>query len=43
MGYAFLDFKVDAVKQDVEGMFKWGYNGPAIALNYSFGRKSWSH
>ncbi len=43
MGYAFLDFKVDAVKRNVEGLFKWGYNGPAIALNYSFGKKSWSH
>ncbi len=43
VGYAFLDFKIDAVKQNVEGLFKWGYNGPAIALNYSFGKKSWSH
>jgi hypothetical protein len=43
MGYAFLDFKVDAVKQGAEGLFKWGYNGPAIALNYSFGKRSWGH
>jgi hypothetical protein len=43
MGYAFLDFKVNAVKQDAEGLFKWGYNGPAVALNYSFGKKSWGH
>jgi len=43
LGYAGLNFKVNAVKQNIEGLFKWGYNGPAIAANYSFGKKSWMH
>jgi hypothetical protein len=43
LGYTGLNFKVDVVRKDATGNFKWGYNGPAIAFNYSFGKKSWTH
>jgi len=43
LGYTGLNFKVDIERKDVIGNFKWGYNGPAIALNFSFGKKSWTH
>jgi hypothetical protein len=42
-GYSGLNFKVDEVKQKVEANFKWGYNGPALGITYSFGKKSWVH
>lgn len=43
LGYSGLDIKVDAVKENINGHFKWGYNGPALAASYSFGKKSWRH
>jgi len=43
LGYTGLDFKVDVIKTDVTGNFKWGYNGPALTVNFSFGKKSWTH
>lgn len=43
LGYSGLNFKVDEVKQKVEANFKWGYNGPALGITYSFGKKSWMH
>lgn len=43
LGYTGLDFKVNVVKSDVTGDFKWGYNGPVLALNFSFGKKHWTH
>jgi len=43
LGYTGLDFRVDAVKENLTGVFKWGYNGPALAANFSFGKKSWRH
>jgi hypothetical protein len=43
LGYTGLDFKVDVIRKDVTGNFKWGYNGPALAANFSFGKKSWGH
>ena len=43
LGYSGLNFKVDEVKQNVEANFKWGYNGPALGITYSFGKKSWGH
>jgi hypothetical protein len=43
LGFSGLNFKVDAIKPNVEGHFKWGYNGPALGLTYSFGKKSWGH
>ncbi len=42
-GYSGLNFKVDDVKQNIEANFKWGYNGPALGITYSFGKKSWGH
>ena len=39
--YAGLNFKVDVVKDHFKGYFKWGYNGPALTLNYSFGKDKW--
>jgi hypothetical protein len=42
-GYSGLNFKLDQEKQHVEANFKWGYNGPALGITYSFGKKSWVH
>jgi len=43
LGYTGLDFKVDVIQPEASGYFKWGYNGPALAVNFSFGKKSWTH
>jgi hypothetical protein len=43
LGYSGLDFKVNTIKKNVTGNFKWGYNGPALAVNFSFGKKNWEH
>jgi hypothetical protein len=43
LGYSGLDFKVNTTKKNVTGDFLWGYNGPLLAVNFSFGRKNWSH
>jgi hypothetical protein len=43
LGYTGLNFKVDIVKGNADGRFKWGYNGPAIAATFSFGKNSWRH
>jgi hypothetical protein len=43
LGYSGLDFKVDVIKNDISGFLKWGYNGPLFTVNYSFGKKSWTH
>jgi hypothetical protein len=43
LGYSGLDFKVNTTKKNVTGIFKWGYNGPLLAANFSFGKKNWSH
>jgi hypothetical protein len=43
LGYSGLDFKVNTTKKNVTGIFKWGYNGPALAVNFSFGKNNWSH
>ena len=43
LGYTGLDFKVDVIRTDVSGFFKWGYNGPLLTANFSFGKKSWTH
>src|SRR5688572_2053384 len=39
--YAGLNFKVDVVKDHFKGYFKWGYNGPALTVNYGFGKNKW--
>lgn len=43
LGYSGLDFKVNTTKKDVTGIFKWGYNGPVLAVNFSFGKNNWTH
>ena len=43
LGYSGLDFKVNTTKRNFTGNFIWGYNCPLLALNFSFGKKSWSH
>jgi len=39
--YAGLNVRVDVVKDHFKGYFKWGYNGPALTVNYSFGKDKW--
>jgi len=36
-GYTGLNFKVDTVKERLNGYLKWGYNGPTITAVYTFG------
>lgn len=36
-GYTGLNFKVDAIKERLNGYLKWGYNGPTITAVYAFG------
>lgn len=36
-GYTGLNFKVDALKERLNGDLKWGYNGPTITAAYAFG------
>jgi hypothetical protein len=43
LAYTGLDFNIKAVKKNVTGDFRWGYNGPALGLTYSFGERSWKH
>jgi hypothetical protein len=43
LGYTGLNFKVNATKNNLSGVFKWGYNGPALTASYSFGKKYWKH
>ena len=43
LGFSGLDFKVNTTKRNFTGNFIWGYNGPLLAVNFSFGKKSWSH
>jgi len=43
LGYSGLNFNVDVDREHATGSFKWGYNGPALALTYTFGKKSWTH
>jgi hypothetical protein len=43
LGYSGLDFKIDVIRNDISGFLKWGFNGPLFTVNYSFGKKSWTH
>ena len=43
LGYSGLNFKVTATKPDLEGQFKWGYNGPYLGATFNFGKRSWTH
>ncbi|SNR46048.1 hypothetical protein [Flavobacterium sp. ov086] len=36
-GYTGLNFKVDTVRERLNGYLKWGYNGPTINAVYAFG------
>lgn len=36
-GYTGLNFRVDAVKERLNGYLKWGYQGPTVTAAYSFG------
>lgn len=36
-GYTGLNFKVDTIKERLNGYLKWGYNGPTITAVYAFG------
>lgn len=38
LGYTGLNFEVDVEKQRLDGVLKWGYNGPSLKVAYSFGR-----
>ncbi len=41
LGYTGLNFKVTDDGKNASGTFKWGYNGPALGLSYSFGKRPW--
>ncbi len=43
LGFSGLDFKVNATRKNATGNFIWGYNGPLLAVNFSFGKNNWSH
>ncbi|MFD2603457.1 hypothetical protein [Flavobacterium suzhouense] len=36
-GYSGLDIDVEITKKRVNGSFDWGYNGPSLAVTYTFG------
>ena len=42
-GYTGLNFEVSTTKNNATGQFKWGYNGPALAASFYFGKRSWQH
>lgn len=37
LGYTGLHVKVDVERERASGSFKWGYNGPMLTANYTFG------
>jgi hypothetical protein len=43
LGYMGLNFKLDLTEKNATASLKWGYNGPDLALTFSFGKRSWSH
>jgi hypothetical protein len=43
LAYTGLNFNVKTTKKDVTGDFRWGYNGPALGVTFSFGERSWKH
>jgi len=42
LGYSGLDFNIKTDREHANGSFKWGYNGPSLAVAFSFGKKSWT-
>ena len=43
LAYSGLNFDVKTLKKNVNGDFRWGYNGPSLGATFSFGKKSWVH
>jgi hypothetical protein len=43
LGYTGFKFDIDATGEKRAAGISWGYNGPSITLNYSFGKKRWAH
>jgi hypothetical protein len=43
LAYSGLNFNVKASKNNVNGNFRWGYNGPSFGATFSFGERSWKH
>ncbi len=43
LAYTGLNFNISAVKKDLTGDLKWGYNGPTFGATFSFGKRSWKH
>jgi hypothetical protein len=43
LAYTGLNFDVKTNHKNVNGEFKWGYNGPSLGATFSFGKKSWEH
>ncbi len=41
VGYTDLNFKVKVTRRIGKGNLEWGYNGPSLTLNYSFGKNHW--
>jgi hypothetical protein len=40
-GFTGMNFKVDVEREHLKGNLKWGYNGPSLTANFTFGRKRW--
>ena len=43
VGYSGFNFEIDAKSDKRSAGITWGYNGPSVTLNYSFGKKRWAH
>lgn len=43
LGFSGLNFTVNKEKEGFQGYLKWGYNGPALGVSFSFGKTSWKH
>lgn len=43
LGFTGLNCKIDVEKDNANGRFRWGYNGPSFSIIFSFGDKSWRH
>jgi hypothetical protein len=42
-GYSGFNFEIDATVDKQNAGITWGYNGPSLTLNYSFGKKRWAN
>jgi hypothetical protein len=41
LGFSGMHFKIDAIKDNMNGHFLWTYDGPSLRISYSFGRNNW--